>query len=109
MTDDRELADLLGAAPAAPDPAFRFDVFARIAQRRQRASARQRALTWALGFALVGVAFPLAQVAGLRFEHLQPLAAAAGVLALAYLMAVATIEGPRSALARSRRLLLARL
>jgi hypothetical protein len=42
---------------------------------------------------------------GLRAEALQPLLLVAGVLGLAYVLALLTIDGPRAALARSRALL----
>ena len=41
--NDQELAGLLDAAPNAPDPAFRFEVFKRVAERTRRRIATARA------------------------------------------------------------------
>jgi len=105
MTDDRELADLLGVAPPTPDPGFRIDVVARIAARARRRAALERAWRQIVAFTLIGAAFPIAQAFGITWQSAQPLALAGAVLACAYLFAALTIHGPRPLLARSRGLL----
>jgi hypothetical protein len=109
MSDDLELAALLGAAPRTPDPGFRFDVLQLTAARARRRASRRRALRLVLIATLVGLIFPLAQAFGVGFAELQPLLLVAGVLGLAYVLALLTIEGPRAALARSRAVLRATL
>ena len=105
MSDDFELATLLGEAPATPDPAFRFDVLARTAERARRRQARQNAFRMTIMFALIGLIFPLAHTFGLGLAQVQPLLLVAGLLALAYVLALWTLEGPRAVLARSRAVL----
>lgn len=105
MSDDFELAALLGEAPVTPDPTFRFDVFARAAERARRRQARQSAFRVTAMFALIGLIFPLAHTFGLGFAQLQPLLLVAGLLGLAYVLALWTLEGPRAVLARSRAVL----
>jgi hypothetical protein len=102
MTEDRELAVLLGETPQPFDPGFRFDVLSLTAKRARRDASRQRALRTILISTLVGLTFPVAQQFGLGSADLQPVLLVAGVLGLAYVLAVLTIEGPRGALARSR-------
>lgn len=109
MSDDLDLAALLGEAPRTPDPAFRFDVLALTAERAHRRHARQRAFRLTVVFALIGLIFPLAHTFGLGLAQLQPLLLVAGVLGLAYVLALWTLEGPRAVLARSRVLLRGRL
>jgi hypothetical protein len=105
MNDDLDLAALLGEAPKTPDPGFRFDVLKLTAMRAHRRTARQRAFRLVLISTLIGLIFPLAHVFGVGFHELQPLLLVAGVLGLAYVLALLTIEGPRAALARSRAVL----
>jgi fatty acid desaturase len=105
MSDDLELAALLGEAPAMPDPTFRFDVLARTAERARRRQARQNAFRVTAMFALIGLVFPLAHAFGLGLAQLQPLLLVAGLLGLAYVLALWTLEGPRAVLARSRAVL----
>ena len=102
MNDDLELAALLGDAPRTPDPGFRFDVLTLTAERARRGEARQRAFRTTTTFALIGLIFPLAHTFGLGLAQLQPLLLVAGVLGLAYVLALWTLEGPRAVLARSR-------
>ncbi|MGH6949873.1 MAG: hypothetical protein ACREH4_03315, partial [Vitreimonas sp.] len=84
MSDDLDLANLLGEAPPdAPDPGFRYDVFARVASRARRRGSLHRAANQVAVFAAIGLVFPLAQVAGLSWQAAQPVLLAAGVLALA--------------------------
>lgn len=110
MSDDIELANLLGEAPPkAPDPAFRFDVFARVNERARRRAAFTRALNRVAIFAAIGLIFPLAQAAGLSWQSAQPVLLAAGGLTAAAAVAVLTIQGPRGVLARSRAILRAPL
>lgn len=109
MSDDLELAALLGEAPPrAPDPGFRYDVFVRVTAAAIRRAAFRKALRTIALFALLGLAFPVMRALGLTLEALQPLLLVAGVLGLAYLLALLTIDGPRGALARSRQMLRAR-
>jgi hypothetical protein len=109
MSDDLDLAALLGGAPRTPDPAFRFDVLALTAERARRREARRRAFRTTTIFALIGPIFPIAHALGLGLAELQPLLLVAGVLGLAYVLALWTLEGPRAVLARSRVLLRGRL
>ncbi len=106
MNGDSELANLLGEAPRTPDPAFRFDVFARMAARSRRRAARQRAAIYVAGFAALGLVFPAAQAIGLTLAEAGPLLMSAGALGLAYALAVL---GPGAALMRSRHLLRVRI
>lgn len=106
MTDERIIADMLGAAPAGPDPRFRVDVLSRISRRKARRAALRLAGARVLVFSAIGAAVPITQAAGLTFADLQPLLILAGVLGLAYLSAMVSIQGPRAVLARSRAALL---
>lgn len=105
MTDDRELANLLGEAPRTPDPGFRIDVLARMAAQHRRRAAFDRAWKQVVAFTLIGAVFPIAQALGLTWQSAQPLVLVAAVLAFAYLFAILTIQGPGALLARSRILL----
>lgn len=110
MNDDLELANLLGEAPAhAPDPGFRFDVFARVTERNRRRVAQARALRQFAVFAAIGLAFPVFQAAGLDWMSVQPVLLAAAALTVAAGAALLTIQGPSLVLARSRALLRAPL
>ena len=102
MSDDLELAALLGEAPAAPDPAFRYDVFTNVAERARRRHARVRAARMVAVFTIVGLAFPLAQALGLGLGELRPVLEAGAALAVAGVAALLTIRGPRVVLAYSR-------
>ena len=103
MSDDLELANLLGEAPpATPDPGFRYDVFARVSERARRRAAVSRALNQVAVFAAIGLIFPVAQAAGFTLETAQPVLIAAAALLTAAVAAVLTIGGPRVVLARSR-------
>ena len=106
MSDDIDLASLLGEAPPeGPDPGFRFDVFARVAERARRRAAFTRALNRIALFAAIGLIFPLAQAAGFSWQAAQPVLLAAGAITAAAAVAVLTIQGPRGVLARSRAML----
>jgi hypothetical protein len=105
MTDDLEMAELLGEAPRAPDPGFRIDVVARVAARARRRAAFERGWKQIVTFTLIGVAFPIAQAVGLSWQAAQPLLLVGAVLGFAYLFAALSIQGPRPLLARSRALL----
>jgi hypothetical protein len=110
MSDDLELANLLGEAPPdLPDPGFRFDVFARVSQRARRSAAWRRAANQTAVFAAIGLVFPLAQAAGFSWHAAQPVLMVAGVLTAAAAAALLTIQGPRGVLARSRAMLRAPL
>jgi hypothetical protein len=104
MSNDLELAALLGEAPR-PDPAFRFDVFARMALRSHRRAARRRAAIYVAASAAIGLAFPLAQAIGLTLTEAAPLLMAATALGLAYVLALLPVAGPAALLTRSWRLL----
>jgi hypothetical protein len=95
MNDD-ELANLLGEAPASPDPAFRYDVFARVSAEARRRAAFERAIRIMAAFTALGLFFPLTRAAGVTLAQLQPLFYVAAVIPLAYLLAIAAIRGPSS-------------
>ena len=106
MTDDLDLANLLGEAPPdRPDPGFRYDVFARVSRRARRRASIDRALNQVAVFAAIGLAFPVADAAGLSFSAAQPVLLAAAALIVAAAAALLTIQGPRGVLASSRALL----
>lgn len=105
MTDDMRMAELLGDAPGTPDPAFRVEVFARMAVRARRGAALDRGMKQILAFSLLGLVFPAAQALGFTWQAAQPLLLTVGVLALAYLLAALAIQGPGPLLARSRAML----
>lgn len=105
MSNDLDLAALLGEAPKTPDPGFRYDVLQRTALRARRRVSRQKAARLVLFSTLLGLVFPVAQAFHLGFHQLQPLLLVAGALGVAYVLALLTIEGPRAALARSRAIL----
>lgn len=100
MTDE-DLANLLGAKPATPDPAFRFDVLARAAQHAQRRAAQTRALNIILISSAVGAFFAMTPAVGFRIENAEPLLYAAAAVASAFIFAQETIKGRRSPLARA--------
>ena len=100
MTDE-DLANLLGEKPATPDPAFRFDVLARAAQRAQRRAAQVRAVNITLISCAVGGFFALSQTFGFRIETAQPLIYALVAIGCAYVLAQETIKGRRSPFARA--------
>lgn len=103
--NDRELANLLGEAPASLDPAFRLDVLARAGLRSRKRAARRRAVVYVALCSALGLAVPAARAVAI---DLQPLFLSAGALLLAYVFALLTIQGPAAALQRSRLLLRAR-
>ncbi len=105
MIDDREMAELLGEAPRSADPSFRFDVMARMSVRARRRASLDRAVKQVATFTLLGFSVPIAQALGFTWADAQPIALAAGVVALAYLVAALTIQGPKPLLARSRAIL----
>ncbi len=102
MNDDRELADLLGEAPATPDPAHGILVLMRIAKRTRQRQAVVRAARTFGAFTAFGLIFPLVQLVGLPAMDAWAIALVGAVLGLAYLMAAVTSQGPRAVLARSR-------
>ncbi|HYD86567.1 MAG TPA: hypothetical protein VEA80_03765 [Vitreimonas sp.] len=110
MNDDLELADLLGEAPPrGPDPGFRFDVLARVAERNRRRSMAARALRQVAVFFAIGLVFPVVQAAGLDWSSAQPVLIVAGALTAAAATALLTIGGPGLVVSRSRALLRAPL
>jgi hypothetical protein len=100
MTDE-ELANLLGEKPATPDPAFRFDVLARAAERAQQRAARTRAINIVAASCGAGAFFALTQSVGFRIENAQPLFYALIAVGCAYMLAQETIKGRRSPFARA--------
>jgi|GEM_PF-3385314 len=106
MSDDFELADLLGEAPPrGADPGFRFDVLSRVAERNRRRAAQARALKQFSIFAAIGLGFAVIQAAGFDWSDGQPVLIAAAALTAAAAAALLTIQGPGLVLARSRALL----
>jgi hypothetical protein len=103
--DDLLMADLLGEAPATPDPGFRYDVLFRASIRARRRAAMSKALNQIALFSAIGLIFPVAGALGLTWEMAQPLVIATGLLALGLTAASVTILGPRAVLARSRAIL----
>ena len=100
MHDDLSLAALLGEAPKTPDPAFRFDVFARMSARERRNKAHGRAMLQVAAFTAVGLVLALVQTAGAEAGAWSPVLSAAGALALTGVLAFALIH-PKAALARA--------
>ena len=98
--NDQELAGLLDAAPNAPDPAFRFEVFKRVAERARRRIATARAARMIAASTALGLFFPLAQAAGLDLVDVQPLFYAAMAVGLTYFLALEAMKGSSSMLAR---------
>jgi hypothetical protein len=103
--DDLLVADLLGEAPATPDPGFRYDVLSRTSIRARRRAAMSKALNQVALFSAVGLIFPIAGALGLTWETAQPLVMATGLLVLGLAAASVSILGPRTVLARSRAIL----
>lgn len=102
MTDDERLiADLLGEAPAAPDPGFRYDVFARVAQSGRREASLRRAARSFGTMTAIGLGCAVIQASGLTWETAQPILVAAVSLGAAFLFAAISIQGPRAVLARA--------
>lgn len=102
MSDDLELAALLGEAPAAPDPTFRYDVFTNMAERARRRHARVRAVRTLSIFTAIGLVFPLAQGLGVGAGDVAPILETGAALVAAGAVALLTIHGPRVVLAYSR-------
>lgn len=103
--DDLLMADLLGEAPATPDPGFRYDVLFRTSIRARRRAAMSKALNQIALFSAIGLVFPIAGALGLTWETAQPLVMAVAALAVGLTVASVSILGPRAVLARSRALL----
>jgi hypothetical protein len=101
MSDDFELAALLGEPPKQPDPAFRVDVLARVTAGARRRAALLRGAKQVGALTLVGLVFPIAQALGLGSAQLQPVVLALAAVGLAYGLALVTIRGPRAVLGRS--------
>jgi hypothetical protein len=101
MTDD-EMAGLLGDSPPAADPAFRFDVFARVTARAQRRAALQRGVLQAAVLTSAGAAIAAIQAAGFPWPEALPVMGAAAVVVVSYALAIAVIQGPRALLGYTR-------
>lgn len=102
MTDDERLiADLLGEAPATPDPSFRYDVFARVAQSGRREASLRRAARSFGTMTAIGLGCAVTQASGLTWETAQPILVAVAALGAAFLFAAVSIQGPRAVLARA--------
>lgn len=97
---DQEVAGLLGDAPSAADPSFRFEVFKRVAERARGRIGHTRAARMIVASSAIGVFFPLARAAGFTMADAQPLLYAAIGAGLAYFLAREAVKGPSSALAR---------
>ena len=99
MHDDLSLAALLGEAPKTPDPGFRFDVFARVSERRRRRAALERGALQVAAFTAIGLVLALIQFASAETGAWAPMLGAAGALAVSGAVAFTLIKGPRAALA----------
>jgi hypothetical protein len=100
--NDLMMAALLGEAPRTPDPGFRFDVLSHVTERARRRASRRRAFRTVAAFTFAGLVFPAAEAVGIGWEQAQPLLIVGLIVVAAYVMATATVQGPRAALARSR-------
>ncbi len=94
MSQSEDLSELLGAAPAAPDPMFRLETLARIAARSARRAAWMRALRLAFASLALGVVLAGSQAAGFPWQLAQPLALTVSTLTAAAMAAVLAIAGP---------------
>ncbi|HRP11728.1 MAG TPA: hypothetical protein PLK37_11880 [Terricaulis sp.] len=101
MHDDLSLAALLGEAPKTPDPAFRFDVFARVSAHERRSAAHGRAMLQVAVFTAIGAVLALVQTAGAEAGAWAPMLGATGALAVTGIIAFTLIAGPKAALARA--------
>jgi hypothetical protein len=101
MTDDRLMAELLGDEPLSPDPGFRVDVLALVAERGRRRAAQRRALGVVAVFFMIGLAFPLIATVETAVRDFQLLLAGFGAMGIAYLAALLSISGPKAVWARS--------
>lgn len=101
MTDD-EVAGLLGDAPPATDPGFRFDVFARVTARAQRRAALQRGVVQAAVLTSAGAAIAASRAAGFPWQEALPVLGAAAAVGAGYALAAAVIQGPRALLGYAR-------
>lgn len=100
--NDLLMAELLGEVPKTPDPGFRYDVLAHVAERARRRRALSRALNQVALFSGIGLVFPILNAFGVTWESAAPVGVAAGMLALGLIAASISILGPRTLLARSR-------
>lgn len=102
MSDDLSLAALLGEAPTTPDPAFRFDVLARVSARAARREAWTRGVMQVAAFTALGMLLALVQYASVSAGAWMPILSVAGALAVSAVFALVVIQGPKAALARAR-------
>jgi hypothetical protein len=100
MNDD-DLANLLGEAPATPDPVFRYGVFARVATQARHRAARHRALNIMAASTAAGLFCALAQAGGFTLQAAQPLLYGAAVAALTCILAEEARKSSHSVLART--------
>jgi len=100
--DDLLMADLLGEAPATPDPGFRYDVVVRVSAQARRRRAWSRALNQIALYSAIGLVFPILGALGVTWNNAQPILMTAAALSVGLLAATISILGPRAALARSR-------
>lgn len=98
---DHDLASLLGETPATPDPAFRFDVFARVAMENRRRAARARALSLIAASTALGLMCAMAQAAGFGVETARPLLYAVIGIGLTFVLVAEARKSSRSLLLRS--------
>lgn len=99
MSNEGDLAALLGATPRSPDPGFRMETLARAAMRASRRAAWVRALRLVLVSLAVGLLFAGAQAAGFSWRAAEPLGLTVGVLCLAAVFALFVTGGGRATLA----------
>lgn len=99
MHDDVSLAALLGEPPQTPDPGFRFDVFARMAERARRRAALERGALQVAAFTAIGLILALIQFGSVAAGAWGPMLACLGALVLTAAVAFTVIRGPKAALA----------
>lgn len=100
MNDERFMAELLGDTARTPDPRFRLDVFARIAERGRRREAAERAALQVAVFTGLGLMARVAQTAGFSQEAAMPVLMTGAILAAAGAFAWTIAAGPKRVLAR---------
>jgi hypothetical protein len=94
MSDDLELAALLGEAPGETDVAFRIGALTRAGLRQRRRAARLRAARTLALFTGVGALFALAEAFGMPRADAILILVCVGVAALGFGLARLMAEGP---------------
>jgi hypothetical protein len=100
MTDEREIAALLGEAPG-PDTRFRLNVLAMVGAEKRRRAAMRRAVVRAGVFTLVGLVAAGVQAAGVSQAAAAPLTMIVAALGVAYLCAALALQSPSALMARA--------